>query len=105
ILRELAERRELTTLRECVNGLRDGADMDLSGRQDKLLRTFSEGFLSPRFAQADNGKRNVVDLTEAARERRAGPLVDYSVLAEEDAPAAVLLLEAWQKLKRAGQEP
>lgn len=104
ILQELADRRELSTLRECMNGLRDGAELDLGGRHDNLLRTFSQRYLSARFAQASAQERNVVSLAEAAKQRRDTALVPYSVLAEEDVPAAVSLLEAWQNLKRAGPD-
>lgn len=104
VLLELAERRELTALRECVDGLRQGADMDLAGHAEKVLRSFSEGFLSAGFAQVDARQRNVADLLQAARERRDGGVVDFSLLAEEDVPAAEGLLAAWVKLKRAGPE-
>jgi hypothetical protein len=105
ILRDLAERRELTTLRECVNGVRDGAHMDLTGLQEKLLRSFAEGFLSPAFAHSDARQRNIAELLQTVKDRSSGPVVDFSQLAEEDIPAAEGLLAAWQKLKRSGEDP
>jgi hypothetical protein len=100
ILRQLAEKGELTTLRECVNGLKAGAEMDLTGRQEKLLRFFADGFLSQQFAQADPKQRNLGELVQAVKERREGDLVNFSMLAEDDVPAAEGLLTAWIKLKR-----
>ncbi|MER9458279.1 ATP-binding protein [Mesorhizobium sp. M0387] len=105
VLRELAERRELTTLRECVNGLREGADLDLTGHSEKLMRRLSDGFLTPSFVQTDARQRNVADLLVALRDRRGDALVDFSRLAEEDLPGAEGLLSVWVKFKRAGPEP
>lgn len=104
MLKDLAAKRELTTLRECVNGVKDGAEIDLSGYQEKLLRRFAEPFLSPSFAQMDARQRNIAEFLQAAKEQRQAGLVDFSTLAVEDVPVAEGLLSAWVQLKRAGQE-
>lgn len=102
ILNGLADRRELSALRECLNGVKAGADLDLTGHQERLLRTFANRFLTSGFLHSDPKQRNVVDLISAVRERRDG-LVDFSHLAEEDVPLAEALLTAWLKVKRAGR--
>lgn len=103
ILRELADRRELTALRECVNGLREGADLDLTSYSEILMRRLSDRFLAPGFAQTDARQRNVADLLSTLRDRREDGSVDFSRLAEEDLPGSESLLAAWLKFKRAGQ--
>lgn len=103
ILRELADRRELTALRECVNGLREGADLDLTSYSETLMRRLSDRFLAPGFAQTDPRHRNVADLLSTLRDRREDGSVDFSRLAEEDLPGSESLLAAWLKFKRAGQ--
>lgn len=102
-LRALAERRELTTLRECLHGVKEGAELDLGGQPEKLLRRFSDEFIA-RLPQTEAKQRSVAEVIQAVRERRATGAVDFSGLGEEDVIAAEALLTAWQKLKRPGED-
>ncbi|HEY5071765.1 MAG TPA: ATP-binding protein [Caulobacteraceae bacterium] len=104
LLQDLAAKGELTALRECMNGVKAGAEIDLAGYQEKLLRRFADPFLSPGFAQTDPKLRNVAELLQAAKEQRRAGLVDFSILPDGDVQVAEGLLSAWLKLKRAGEE-
>ena len=105
-LDDLAAREDLTALREGLDSVRDGAELDGRREPEARLRAFA-AFL-PKIAKLAPEERNAADLERMAQERRDGPLAAFSTMEPEDAEAAQGLLRAWLALKQAnknGAEP
>lgn len=98
-LRELARKRDLSSLRESLPGSRGASEADGldEGRRALLLR-FGRHFASQGFAGRPLQERSVGRAIEDARHGRSGPALDFSHLTEGDREDAVKLLQAWQAL-------
>ena len=102
-LRRLADKGDLTTLREHVEAAKMG--VDIGAPVGRRLQAFATRFLSPAYDKVAAADRNTAALIEAARARRETPAADFSQLGEEDVAGATELLAAWRDLKAAKADP
>lgn len=98
-LRRMADKGDLTTLREHVEAVKTGADLGTS--TGERLRNFAKTFLTPAFEKLGAPSRNTATLIDLASARKSNESVDFSHLGDEDVAGATELLKAWRSLKGA----
>lgn len=98
-LRDLAAKRDLTSLRDSLAGSHSGVGADGSGEDTiRLLQAFGERFACKSFEGRPSSDRSVGRAIDGIRQRVQGPVFDASRLSEADCDQAVKLLHAWQGL-------
>ncbi len=98
-LRRMADKGDLTTLREHVEAVKTGADLGTSAGE--RLRSFAKQFLTPAFEKLGAPSRNTTTLIDLATARKANESVDFSLLKDEDVAGSTELLKAWRAVKGA----
>lgn len=98
-LRRMADKGDLTTLREHVEAVKTGADLGTSAGD--RLRSFAKTFLTPAFEKLGAPSRNTATLIDLANARKSNESADFSLLKDEDVAGSTELLKAWRSVKGA----
>jgi hypothetical protein len=98
-LRRMADKGDLTTLREHVEAVKTGADLETSAGD--RLQNFAKHFLTPAFEKLGAPSRNTTTLIDLATAREANESADFSLLKDEDVAGSTELLKAWRAVKGA----